>query len=374
MTKRLNLYKVHMPSDVAAQLSETLHSGQIAQGPKNAEFEKRLAEFFGNDNLATTNAGTSALTLALKCAGVGHGDQVISTPMTCVATNTPILNVGADIVWADVDPRTGNISPRDIRNKMSRNIKAIMYVHLGGQPAEIDEIKDIAFEWNVPIIEDAAHAMGAKYEHMLIGNHSDYVCFSFQAIKYLTTGDGGLVLTNGHRARERIEQIRRMRWFGLDRNSYRSSTKWEADIDVAGYKMHMNDIAATIGLCQMNYLSDIIRKHIDNGLYLDEALKQVDGIQMIRRRPYTKASYWFYTLLLNTEKQREKFAKHMDAHGIDTNVSHIRNDIYSIFQKYKTALPNLDDFASRMINIPCGWWLDQGDIEYMVKTIREGWL
>ena len=193
MNGKIPLFKVHMPKDVDKPLLEVLHSGYIGQGPKVEEFEKKLSQFLGTENVLTLNSGTSALHLALRLANVGEGDEVISTPMTCSATNEPILAAGAKIVWADVFPENGLIDPSSIEKKITKKTKAIVGVHWGGMPFQIDEINKIALENNLKVIEDAAHALGAEFNGTKIGSHSDYVCFSFQAIKHLTTVDGGAI-------------------------------------------------------------------------------------------------------------------------------------------------------------------------------------
>jgi dTDP-4-amino-4,6-dideoxygalactose transaminase len=157
------LFKVHMPPSVLEPLNATLMSGYIGQGPKVDEFESALAPWFGNDNVLSVNAGTSALHLALRLADVGAGDDVVTTPMTCSATNEPILERGARVVWADINPLTGNIDPLDVERKITSSTKAIMAVHWGGYPCDFDELNRIARKYNVALIEDAAHAFGATY-------------------------------------------------------------------------------------------------------------------------------------------------------------------------------------------------------------------
>ena len=362
-----------MPAEAPDMVTKTLLSGYISEGDRVTEFEKMLGEYLGNPNIATVNSCTSALTLSLILSGVGPGDEVITTPMSCIATNSPIVSLGAKIVWADIDPTTGNIDPQDIKRKITPRTKAIVYVHWAGQPGDIDEINQIAGLQGVKVIEDAAHAFGAEYKGRRIGCHSDFVCFSFQAIKHLTTGDGGLIAVNGDGASEMLEKLIRIRWFGLNRKFNRSVTKWETDITEVGYKMHMNDIAASIGICQMKYADWIVKSHVGNALAYDNALSGVPGLKLIRRSTDRLNAAWIYTVLLDDENSRERFAAKMLERGIACNVVHVRNDRYSVFKEYAASLPGVDSFCSRMINIPCGWWMAPSDLEKVITAIKEVW-
>ena len=233
------LFKVHMPKSVDKPLLEVLHSGFIGQGKKVDEFEEKLGQYFGNKKVLTLNSGTSGLHLALRLANVGHGDEVITTAMTCTATNMPILAAGAKIVWADVNPITGLIDPQAIEEKITSKTKAIMMVHFGGIPCDIDAINAIAKKYNLKTIEDGAHAIGAEYKGSKIGNHSDFIMFSLQAIKHFTTVDGGLLLCKDQSDYERGKLLR---WYGIDRDEKRKEFRCEEDIIEYGYKYHMNDI------------------------------------------------------------------------------------------------------------------------------------
>lgn len=366
------LFKVHMPEEAGEEVSKTLYSGYISEGEKVKAFERELKEYIGCKDILTVNSCTSAITLALAHAGVGRGDDVVTTPMSCVATNMPILSLGAKVVWADVDPMTGNVTPATIEAAITPKTKAICYVHWAGQPADIDGIMKIAKKRNIKVIEDAAHAFGAVYKGRMIGNHADYVCFSFQAIKHITTADGGAIAMNGHSESE-VNRLLKMRWFGLDRIFARSATKWETDITDIGYKMHMNDVSATIGLSQMPYASFITMSHRSNGEYLDSIVKRVQGIKAVPRLRNTESAHWIYTLLVDDPQQRDAFVKHMNVNGIASNVVHVRNDHYSIFKKFKKRLPGVDHFCARMINIPCGWWLREEDMDAIVKALESKW-
>lgn len=359
------LFKVFMPKSVKKPLLKTLFSGYIGQGPQVEKFENALKKYIGNPYALTLNSATSALHLSLKLANVGPGDEVITTPLTCTATNWPILAQGANIVWADIDPATGNLDPQSIRQKITKKTKAIMVVDWGGQPADITKIKKIANF--VPIIEDAAHAFGALYNDKKVGNYADYTCFSFQAIKHITTVDGGLlcVSTKGDYKRAKL-----LRWYGIDREKSSFDSRVEIDVNEWGYKYHMNDVAATIGINGLQYIDEILKKQRDNADCYLENLKNIKGLTLLKPQTNSLSSYWLFTILV---EKRDQFREYMATYGITTSQVHRRNDTHPVVKKFKTHLPSLDRFEKKMICIPVGWWLSQKDIKYIIKTIKNGW-
>ena len=356
------LFKVHTPDNIGEELQKVFDSGFISEGEQSDKFEQEFSNYIGNKDTCLVNSCTSALTLSYDLSGVGPGKEVISTPMTCMATNEPIQTMGAKIVWADIDPATGNIDPESVKKKINKNTAAIVGVHWSGIPFEIDAIKEIAKENNVRVIEDAAHALGSKYKGKLIGNHSDYVCFSFQAIKHLTTGDGGAIVTNADDA----ALIRKLRWFGLDRKY--NGSKWEQDIERSGYKFHMNNINATIGLCQMPYLNMIVNSHIENGKFYDDNIKN-KKITILKKESHVESASWIYSILV---EDRESLKKYLYDHGIASDVVHVRNDKYTVFKDYFSGdLQGCDEFCSKLLNIPVGWWVSKENREYIVSVLNK---
>ncbi len=278
------LFKVFMAPSVGVHVEEILHGGYITQGKKVEEFEARLVDYIGANGLINTvNSCTSALQLAVYLAGGTGGDLVISTPMTCSATNTAIKAMGGQIIWADIDPKTGNIDPASVNKLLLRypRVRAIVAVHWAGYPCEIDALNDMGEHFSVPVIEDAAHAFGASYKGDRIGNHSDFVCFSFQAIKHLTTVDGGALVCKHNTDWKRAKLLR---WFGIDRDAPRIDNRIEQDIEEAGWKYHMNDVNATIGIENLKHINDIINKHQTNGKYLDTHLAGIRHITLLERK------------------------------------------------------------------------------------------
>ncbi|MBI3273775.1 MAG: DegT/DnrJ/EryC1/StrS family aminotransferase [Candidatus Colwellbacteria bacterium] len=363
------LMKVHIPPSAIKPLLKVLDSGYVSEGDVSHEFERRFQKYIGNPYTALVNSGTSALMLAVRMAGVGPGDEVISTPMTCLATNEPIILAGARVVWADIDRRTGNTDPLSVEKRITPKTKAIMVVHWAGNPVDLSPISAVARKHTIPVIEDAAHAIGSAYHGKRIGSHSDFVCFSFQAVKNLTTVDGGALAVKNKKMYERAKLLR---WYGCARSHTKNPIKWIGDVMEPGYKMHMNDMNASIGIEQLKYVDRLVDRHRENAAYLSEKLKDVDEIELPLVTSRAKSSFWLYTLKLPHPQFREKFSEALRKKGIGNGIVHMRNDTYSLFKNFRRDdLPGVDDFCSRMLNIPCGWWLSKSDCAYVVRSIKE---
>jgi dTDP-4-amino-4,6-dideoxygalactose transaminase len=359
------LFRVFFPPEdiLLPRLRDVLYSGQVTEGEPVYEFENKFASFVGLPNILSFYSGTAALHTALILAGVQPGDEVISTPMTAEPTNMAILHAGGRIVWADVDPQNGNISADSIAERITGRTRAIIVVHYGGIPAAMKHIREIAEKNGIPVIEDAAHALGARYGKKLIGANSEYTMFSLQAIKHMTTVDGGMLACKNPTD---LPRGRKIRWFGIDRQAPRT----EVDVKEVGYKYHMNNVNATIGLVQLDHISPVIERHIANGRYFDTALQDIAGVELCRWDEEAEPSYWFYTVLA---ERRDDLSRYLTEHDIGNSQAHKRNDLHSVFASSHCALPGLDSFYSRMLHIPCGWWVIDEDREKIVDTIKEGW-
>jgi len=359
------IVKPYLPpaEDLMPAIQETLYSGYIAEGEKVYEFEKEFGEYIGNPLALSLNSGTAALHIALLMVGIQPGDEVISTVLTAEPTNVAIKLVGGKVVWADVQKDTGLLDPVSVRSKITDKTKAILLVHYAGMVCDMDEFNKISKEFNIPIIEDAAHAMGAKYNGEMIGSNSAYTIFSLQAIKHMTTVDGGFLTV---KSEDKYNQGRLLRWFGLDKKVARL----ENDIKFPGYKYHMNNVNATIGLIQMKYVREIIGKYISNGKFFDSALENISGVQLLDYNPNTDPSYWLYTMKVD---DRENFIKMMADNGITASELHLRNDRHSLFKESETELPVFDDFYKKMVHIPCGWWINEDTRNTIAEIIKKGW-
>jgi dTDP-4-amino-4,6-dideoxygalactose transaminase len=346
--KLIPLFYPHCPSGVGDKIEELFKKGEITEGKVSEKFEKLLSKYLKNPNCVLLNSCTSALTLAYRLCNLKRGDEVITTPYTCMATNEPLYNMEINFKFADIEKETGNLCPKSIKENLTNKTKAIVVTHWAGQPANILAIKKIIGKKKIKIIEDAAHAFGASLINKKIGNHGDFVCFSFQAIKHFTTGDGGLLVC---KKKSDAARAKLLRWFGLSRN-YKGN-KWNQDIKESGYKFHMNNLVAAIGVEQMKTIKKKIAGHIKNGLLFDKKIKN-SKIYKIKRLEKSTSSYWVYTILV---KNKLNFMKYMTNNGVRVDEINFRNDRYSVFKKFKKKLPNTKFFDNRAINIPVGWWL-----------------
>ncbi len=359
------LIKTLLPSrDVLMpKLEEILYSGYIAQGETVEEFERAFENYIEGNNALTLNSGTAALHIALILCNVKEGDEVISTALTAEPTNVAIKMVGAKIRYADVDYETGNISAESVEKCINEKTKAIIAVDYAGIPINVPELQRISKKYNIPVIEDAAHALGAKFNGLKTGNHFPFTVFSFQAIKHLTTIDGGILQIADKKLYERAKLIR---WFGIDKKL----TRLENNIQEQGYKYHMNNVNATIGLANLNNIESIVQKYIDNGKFFDSQLKNIAGIELIDYYVGSEPSYWLYTLKV---ENRQGFIAKLAEADVFASELHKRNDLHTYLNDFNQELPNLDKFYSKMVHIPCGWWVTEEDRIKIENVIKSGW-
>ncbi|MDG1143122.1 MAG: DegT/DnrJ/EryC1/StrS family aminotransferase, partial [Burkholderiales bacterium] len=277
---RVPLFKVFMPPEAADMMADTLNSGFLAEGIKVGAFAEQIAQFIGNPRVVPVSSCTMALTIAFKLSGVGPSTEVISTPLTCIAGNEPICMLGGRPIWADIDRATGMVTAKNIEPLISSKTRAIYILHKEGAPAEVESIYALAKDHGLRVIEDAAHSFGAKRRTQRIGAIGDFVCFSFQAIKHITTGDGGALLCSNEKD---YQLAKKAKWFGIDRDAREGRDVWHEDIPDWGFKGNMNDIAGTLGLAQIKHIDWILEQFHQNGRRYDALLKDVPGIQILRR-------------------------------------------------------------------------------------------
>ena len=376
------LFKVFMSKEVGDPLLQTLYSGMITQGQKVEEFESKLSELFEYPHILTLNSATSGLTMAIRminddfrCRGIAveEDDQILTTPLTCMATNVPILANNMKLQWVDVNKCTGLIDLDDLERKITKKTKIIMFVHWGGYPVDLDRLSNILdrkekeLGFRPQVIEDCAHAFLSEYKGRKLGTFGNYAVFSLQAIKHLTTGDGGLLFCP---SKEKYEIAKLLRWYGIDRakRNYKGKDfRLEADVTDWGYKFHMNDINATIGLSNLPHMKENIKKIRENALYYDTHI-QNSAIRIIQ--PYSedyKSSYWLYTVFV---EEKTKFIEYMKEKNIMVTQVHQRNDIHTCFQEFRTQLPNLDYVEQHIICIPVGWWITEEERTHIVNTMN----
>jgi len=372
------LFKVHIPKvESLIEIGKVIDSGYINEGEQVSELSGKLSKYLDVKNLVLTNSGTSALTLALKIAGVSHGDEVISISMTCIASNTPIINLGAKIVWADIDPLTGSIDPDDVRKLVNLKTKAILFVAWAGNPCDLKELQKISKEHGITLIQDAAHAFGAQWDNDSIANYADFTCFSFQAIKHFTTGDGGALVCKDY---SDYLLARKLKWFGYDREAVKDAKgewkgqRWDADIMLGevGYKFNMNNLAAAIGLSQLEYIDKILASHRKNATIIARSLGNVPSFTLLTSPQNATSSNWVFTLLFNSnEEKRNALLEILNKRGVGAGLVHLPNHSYSAFSPFIRDLPGTTEFARRQISLPCGWWLTEEDCQDMCQEVSD---
>jgi perosamine synthetase len=366
---QITFFNTHVTPRAIELATAALQSGMLSEGARVKEFEAALASQLGMINPIALNSGTTALHLALVLAGVGPGDEVILPAQTFVATGLVILMQGAIPVFADIDPDTGNIAPASIAAAITPRTRAIMPVHWAGYPCEMDEINAVAAKHNIAVVEDAAHALGATYRGKPIGAISRFTAFSFQAIKHLTTGDGGaLCCTNA--ADERAARTRR--WFGIDRATAQPSILGERsyDIDAVGYKYHLNDLAAAVGLGNLDgFPARLARRRQIANTYRD-ALATIPGITLLKSESDRQSAHWLFTFKV---ERREDFIRKLASHGIPASVVHLRIDHNTVFGGIRDNLPGQAAFNASQISIPMHDALTDNDVVGIIAAIRSGW-
>lgn len=372
------LFKVHIHTEEAvALIKKVFESGFINEGEQVTEFQELLKQHLGVENLVLLNSATSALTIAYKLCGVGPGSEVITTAMTCIATNTPIVNLGGRIVWADIDSSTGSIDPEDIQAKITNETKAIVYVNWGGTPAEIERIYEIGKRNSIPVIQDAAHSYGATWQNKPISNFADFTCYSFQAIKHLSSGDGGALVVNNP---QHYKLARKLKWFGYDRDEAKDEKgewkgqRWSADIETGevGFKFNMNNVSAAIGISQMKHVDRILEQHRKNANVYRKFFDKSDLIKNLNVPKEAGSSYWVYTCLVQANSLvRDKLLESLNLEGIGAGLVHLPNDTYSAFKEFQVELPETRKFEGMQISLPCGWWMEEKDCENIADRVSE---
>jgi len=366
----ISLFKVFMHESVGEATSKTLMSGYITQGEKVEKLEEELRKIFEHPYIVTLNSGTSGLTLALRLIkdrlGLCGDDEVLTSPLTCMATNEPILTNGLRIKWVDVEKGGCNICLEDLERKLGEKTKVVLFVHWGGYPVDLDRLDDILekhrkkYGFKPLVIEDCAHAFLSEYNGEKIGRSGNYCVFSTQAIKHFTTGDGGLLFCP---TEEEYERARLLRWFGIDREkrNYKGKDfRLESDVKDWGYKFHMNDINATIGLCNLPHIQRIVDKCRENAKYLTEHFKDGRVLHPLKDGDQTKSSYWLFSVWV---EDKEAYIQNMKERGIMVSQVHQRNDTHTCFSEYRPELPNLDEVEKHLVCIPCGWWIKKEELK-----------
>jgi len=366
--------------DIVAMV-EALRSSNLTQGPLVEKFEKDIAKYCGAKYAVAVNSGTSALHIACLAAGVSAGDEVVTSANTFAASANCVLYCGGKPVFADVEPSTALIDPVDVRKKVTKKTKAIIPVHFAGQPADMEEINKIAKENNLKIIEDAAHAIGAKYrlknsqDWIKVGScfHSEMTILSFHAVKQITTGEGGMVLTNDHDIYEKLVFFRS---HGITRSvKYLKETEgpWYYEMHKLGFNYRLTDIQCALGISQLNKIDKYIdrRKEISNTY--DNAFSKIEQIDFLKEKEGFDSSRHLYVILV--ENRNNIFNWLIAKTNVGVNVHYIPVYFHPYYRTlgYNRGLcPMAEKYYTRAISIPLFPKLSNEEIEYVIKKIKKG--
>lgn len=365
----MNFFNTNISSDAAENVRKVLDSTFVSAGKVAEQFEKELERILNWEHVVTVNSGTAALHLGLDVAGVKSGDEVIIPAQTFIATGLAVLLQKAVPVFADIQWDTGNIDPGSIEGKITSRTKAIIPVHWGGYPCDMDEINALAKKHNLKVIEDAAHALGASYKGRPIGTISDFTAFSFQAIKHLTTGDGGALCC---KEANNYLDARNKRWFGIDRENSKPSILGEREYDVGelGFKYHLNDYASALGIANLKDIPSTLKRHRQIASFYSRNLCNIPGLTLLGSKSDRVSSFWIFTILV---ERREDFIRKMASNGIPASVVHLRIDKNSVFGGIRRDLINQEKFNEMQVSLPVHSALTDEEIEQIVYTVKNGW-
>lgn len=351
------LFKVNVAKNIHLTLEEVFESGYIGQGPMVEKFEDVLQQVLKTDTRPiTVNSCTSAIDLALELIEVAADDEVIATPQTCFASNIGPIHRKAKIRWADIDPITGLIDPKSVKNLITHKTKAIIAVNWAGKFCDYKSLKS----YGIPVIEDAAHTWDSFLD--VKPERGNYICYSFQAIKFLTCGDGGLLIC----PKKKDQEARVLRWYGLDRTKG-ESFRCTQNIVKAGFKYHMNDISAKIGLENIEQAQkSVIHSRTNSKYFIDN----ISNENLILPEWDESCSYWLFSMHVKAP-HKEKFIEYLQNNGITSSPVHYRNDLYDSTAQFKEKnLPGVSSFTDTQICIPNGFWLTDQDRTHIVKILN----
>lgn len=347
---------------------EVLASGWVGLGPRTAEFEQRFADYVGARYCVATNSATAALHLSLLLLDLEPGDEVIVPAMTFVAPAHAVRHAGGRVVFADVDRETLTVSPADVERKLSRATRALVAVHYGGQPCDMDALASIAGAAGIPIVEDAAHAAGAWYGERRVGGISPLTCFSFQATKNMTTGEGGAVTTNDSGFAQRLARLRSS---GIDRDTWGrvqgGRHDWSYDVREIGFKYHMHDVAAAIGLVQLERLDRRNEQRRRRAARYDEAFASLEWLETPVVRPGLRTAALSYVIRLD---QRDELHAWLAARGIASSVHYEPLHHHSAYRDVSASVPIAEREWRRILLLPLYPELPRTDQERVVDAVR----
>lgn len=365
----IRTWSTYIPEEAINEVAKTLRSKWINTGKKEKELREKACRKWNFPYCVAVNNGTAALRASLAVLGVGPRDEVISTPFTFIATNTAILEQGAKVVFADIKYDDLNIDPKSIEKQISPRTKAIMVVHYGGNPCDMDEIWAIGRKHNLPIIEDSAHSLGSMYKGEYIGAKGDIACFSLQVVKIINSGDGGLITTSKEKYYQKLKKII---WYGIDREEKKTNLidplPENFRGDILGFKYNMNDIVATLACVGVDHFEEAAMKRRIIGERYRKELTNCPKIKLMKYYDDRKPNYQIFPIHV---ENRMNFAKNLRKQNIMVNINNRRNDIYPMFGGFRKDLIYTERADSDVILLPMHSDLTEKQVSYIIKQVQK---
>jgi len=361
------LYKVYNDSDCEAAALAVLRSGQVASGPAVEQFRQGLCDIVGHERVVTTNDMSSAMHLALRLAGVGPGSEVLTSPFSCLATNSPIVQAGARAVWFDIDPHSAAPLLASVRAAITARTRALIVYHLAGYPVWSAALAQLCRDHGIALIEDCDNALGASVDGQPVGTLGDYAVFSFSPIRQISCGEGGALACRSADDHVRAARLKRFGYHPLHFRDASGEINEAEDVAEIGWSAAMNNLCSALGAAQLPTWRARLAQARANAAWLGAACAEVAGVTPLALSPGAQPAYWVLPLLCG---ERDGLLAYLKAHGVAASRVHLRNDLYSGFAAAPAALPGLTRFADSMLAVPCGWWLDAAALEYIAATVR----
>jgi len=364
------VFRPSMGDDEIKAVEKVLRSGWIGLGPKTREFEERFADYVGVEHAVALNSCTAALHLSLKVMDV-DGGEVITSPMSFISTNHAILYNNAIPVFADIEEDTLNMRIDEIERLIGPKTRAILLVHYGGHACDMDPILEIAGKKDIRVIEDAAHACGGEYKNRKIGSIGHATCFSFHAVKNLAMGDGGMITLHDSVAAERL---RKLYWLGISRGTWDRSKdkayKWEYDVEEIGYKYHLNDILAAIGLVQLEKLDRANARRREIVEKYNKAFGDMNWLQTPVEKDYARSANHNYVIKV-LDGRRDALIEYLAANDISTGVHYIPNHLYDIYKPFYRKLPVAERIWLQLVTLPLFPDLTEDEQNHIIEKVKD---
>ncbi|MDA9792191.1 DegT/DnrJ/EryC1/StrS aminotransferase family protein [Schleiferiaceae bacterium] len=349
------IYKPFMPDNLMAGLEEILYSGKLSFGRYGLEFERKLAGYVGSKYVLTIGSYNHAMLVVISTLGLKPGDEVIASPVSCLASNQPLIVKGVRVVWADIDPLYGTLSVDDVRARITSKTKAIFHNHFCGYLGDIEGMNALGREFGIPIVDDCIEAFASVLNGRKVGNlGTDISVFSFQTVRLPNTIEGGAIVFSNS---EMYEKAKLIRDYGIDRSNFRDALNEinpDFDIKVEGYGALMGEINSHIGIKQLEHLDSLIEQQRSNAVLWNERFQEHNKIDPLSVLRNSKANYWVFGVLV---RNKYDAIKQFRKQGYYATSVHINNNRYSIFNN-KTNLPGVNQFVNSFVALPCGWWFD----------------